>query len=125
MTGTISLLGNKKSIETSENRFSSRISGDLLWMNAQLDLSGVIDGESRPFVSIDNGRLLLEQVSPDGDLLGPLGATKVAIGDIHPASLPGAGNISGPGLMVSSYPVQRSQDFDTVTLRVFSEMDGM
>ncbi len=119
MTGTISLLGNKKSIETSENRFSSRISGDLLWMNAQLDLSGVIDGESRPFVSIDNGRLLLEQVSPDGDLLGPLGATKVAIGDIHPASLPGAGNISGPGLMVSSYPVQRSQDFDTVTLRGF------
>lgn len=92
--------------------YYTAISGDLLWMNAYVDLSGNLDGSVLP----DNGRLLLERADYNGSLLGPVGARYLAFGDIQSARLPLVGNSYGPGFMISSYPLEQARLFDQVTL---------
>jgi len=97
--------------------YNSCITGDLLWMNAAVDISGQISGGSPSQGPIENGNIKLERSDPDGGLLGPLAATNFAVGDLSASSLPLIGAASsGPGLVVSSYPVQQNQLFDLVTL---------
>lgn len=93
--------------------FYARIAGDVLWMNGQMEFSG------QPFASVDHGRLFLERIIPSCNLLGPLGARKLAFGDIQPDPLPIIGGSNGPGFMISSYSSSQTSFFDTVSLSGF------
>jgi hypothetical protein len=82
--------------------------GDLARMTAKAYLSG---NEEDP---LDNARLTLERLDPGGKLLGPMQATKVAVGDVTPADLPVLGSSgTARGVSVSNADVNRSRDFDT------------
>ena len=97
----------------------TRITGDLLWMNTHADFSGQIANSSDPGLLIEDGRLRLERVDPDGNLLGPLGAKTIAFGDLSQYNnLPLIGTaVIGPGGLVSSYPVSSPSLFDLVSLK--------
>ncbi len=113
-----SLSGDTNDTRIGDTRFTSKISGDLLWMNATLDLSGYIASKQSLF-GIENGQLMMERVNPDGGLLGALDARRFALGDINPSALPLIGRSTGPGIMISNYPITQSQYFDMVTLKGF------
>jgi hypothetical protein len=106
-------------ISLGNNRYYTRITGDILWMSGRLDLSGAIAGSGGSIVGLDNANLILERVSPSGGILGPLDARKVAIGDIQPETIPLIGSSIGPGIMISSYPLNQSSFFDKLTLTGF------
>ncbi len=113
LSANTTLSGNpSKPIGFENTFFSTQISGDILWMNGHLDLSGSPSG-------LDNGNLILERADPQGGILGPLGARKIAIGDIHPDAIPFGSSISGPGIMISNYPFFHSSFFDDVSLKGF------
>ncbi len=112
------LSGDDHDTRVGDTRYTSRIYGDLLWMNGTLDLSGYIAGKQSVF-GIDNGHMLMERVYPDGGLLGVLDARRIALGDINPSALPLIGRTTGPGIMISNYPITQSQYFDMVTLKGF------
>src|SRR5690606_39713439 len=55
---------------------------------------------------------------PDGGLLGPLGATQIAVGDVETRSGALAGRSGvGRGAYIGNYPLDRSSSFSTTTLR--------
>lgn len=112
LSANTTLAGNASSSIGTENTFNTHISGDMLWMNGQLDLSASPGG-------IENGNLVLERADPQGGMLGPLGARKIALGDIHPDAIPFGSSISGPGIMISNYPFFHSSFFDDVNMKGF------
>ncbi len=113
-----SVIGNReRTIALGNSQYFSRISGDILWMNGQLDLSGDIAGTGQSMFGVDNGNLFLGRANPAGGLLGPMNAKRLAIGDIQPDPLPLIGGGSGAGVMISSYSSFRSAFFDDLTLR--------
>lgn len=63
-------------------------------------------------------RLQAYRSDPDGGLLGPLGATHVAAGDVASLSTPVAVQSSaGRGAMLTNRPLQRADSFDTTDFR--------
>lgn len=82
--------------------------GDLGHMGAKVFLGG---NEDDP---LNNARITLERVDRNAELLGPMRASKVAVGDVSPVSLPILGSSGNErGVAVSNGDILRSRDFDT------------
>ncbi len=114
------LTGDKShDITLSDSRYYTRASGDILWMNGLLDVSGQIAGKGKSMFGVDNGSLILQRADPNGGMLGPLHARTVAFGDFQPSPLPLIGGKVGSGVMISSYPLAQSSFFDKLTLSGF------
>ena len=92
-------------------QYSTFATGDLLYHEASAYVLGDQHG-------ITDSRFSLGRRDPAGDLLGPLRAREYAGGDVL---YPGLGLISlprsGPGFLVSSFPLQRQTQFDRHTFR--------
>lgn len=92
--------------------FTTYMAGDLLYHQANLFVSG---SDHDPF---DTVRFTLGRSHPEGRYLGPLNAREYAIGDVVSLGLdqlllPS----SGPGLLVSNYPLRQQSQFDRHTFR--------
>ena len=86
--------------------------GELLGMSFAGRLAG------RDSLSPDSLRMKLYRNDPDGRLLGPLGATQVALGDVEapPGNLTGQ-SAYGRGAYISNRPLQLPSRFGRTTLR--------
>lgn len=97
---------------------STYLTGDLLGMSAEchvIERDFRIDG--RP-------RLELYRTDPAGGLLGGLRAREVRLGDVFVPSAPlVASGASGPGLVVSSFPLFQQEQYDVQTFRGRLEPD--
>ncbi|WP_116091291.1 hypothetical protein [Sphingomonas crusticola] len=92
--------------------YDLRAAGDLLWSNYQLYVGSNQNGKPTSV------RATLERDDPDGHLLGPLHATRVAVGDIYtPALSIGPRSTFGRGFIISSDPVEQASVFDRIVLR--------
>lgn len=96
---------------TNSLQYSTYATGDLLFLEANVYLSGTEGG-------LTDGRLSLGRKDPEGMLLGFLGAREVTVGDVF---YPGLDLIaqphSGPGVLVSSFPLQLPSQFDRQSFR--------
>ena len=85
--------------------------GDLMKMGSKLFIAG----------DEDNGvalvRLEMGRKDPEGQLLGPMDATEFSFGDIYTQPLDDiALSRTGRGAQISSFPLDRSSDFDSISL---------
>ncbi|MWV26586.1 hypothetical protein [Aurantiacibacter rhizosphaerae] len=89
-----------------------RLAGDLAWMTAQVYLSASSrDGLVASLIEMGRRDV-------DGNLLGPLGATEFAFGDVATAPMPmGLRGTSGRGAYVTNQPFESFSVFDQVDLR--------
>jgi sporulation related protein len=96
---------------TQSFQYSTFATGDLLYHEA----SGYILGDQH---GVSDYRGTLGRHDPEGGLLGPLRAREYAVGDVL---YPGLSSISeprsGPGFLLSSFPLQRETQFDRNTFR--------
>ena len=93
-------------------RYDVRMGGDLAYMGLQAYVGS--DDEGRATTS----RILLERRSVEGDLLGPLHARDVGLGDVFTPSLAiGPRSFPGRGFAVSSTPLDQTVVFNHVDLR--------
>lgn len=89
-----------------------RMAGDIAFMTGQVFASG----SSRD--GLTAARIQLGRRDPDARLLGPLGATEFALGDVTTASLPlGLRGIGGRGGMISNTALETASVFDRIDLR--------
>ncbi len=96
---------------TNSLQYSTNVTGDLLFAEANAFLSGTEQG-------ISDTRLSLSRKDPDGQLLGFLDARDVTVGDVlHPGLDLVASARSGPGFLVSNYPLQAPTQFDRQSFR--------
>lgn len=108
----ISLQGSHESGKKRDNGFSGEYSvlarGDVGKMTADIFFAG--DDKD----SLKNSRITLERGDPDGNLLGPMKATHVAVGDVQVPSFPiissGQNEIGGT---IGNQALSRTRDFDT------------
>lgn len=85
--------------------------GDFMKMGSKL----FVGGNQEQGVSLV--RLEMGRKDPDGQLLGPLGATEYTFGDIvSPSADIVARPRLGRGAQISSFPLERARDFDSTTL---------
>ncbi|MBE9553007.1 MAG: carboxypeptidase regulatory-like domain-containing protein [Proteobacteria bacterium] len=85
--------------------------GDLMKMGSKLFVSGNQDR------GVSLVRLEMGRKDPEGQLLGPLGATEYSFGDIvTPAHDDIARSRLGRGAQISSFPLERASDFDSINL---------
>lgn len=85
--------------------------GDFMKMGSQLFVSG--DQER----GVSLVRLEMGRKDPDGQLLGPMGATEYTFGDIvSPSTDIVARPRLGRGAQISSFPLERARDFDSTNL---------
>ena len=99
--------------------YFSRLSGDILFMSGQLDISGQIAKPGKPMLGITNGHLILQRENPSGGMLGWLDVKTIQVGDIGNPSLPLIGSTVGPGILISTYPLTQASLFDKLTLSGF------
>lgn len=94
------------------SRYNTLITGDALFMNAKLFLSG---GDRDP---LSKARLELSRKDPERQLLGPLQVSEIALGDVAgpQIALTSRSNF-GRGFVVSSFPLNQRTEFDRITLR--------
>ena len=86
-------------------------SADLLKMHARVRASLASDGNATL-------RVALARTSPEPDMLGPLRATSLSLGDVAVPSQPLlADSSTGRGLVVSNRPAERADLFDRIELR--------
>lgn len=91
--------------------YATYVTGDLLFMEASAFLSGSDQG-------VSDSRLSLGRKDPDGRLLGFLAAREVTVGDVfHPGLELIASPRSGPGVLISSFPLDRQIQFDRQSFR--------
>ena len=94
-----------------QQKYSLVAEGDLAYMGAKVYLSGDEDDW------LDKTRIRLSRVDYDADLLGPLHANQIEVGDITPAYLSVLGNVSEEnGVRIANEDLKRSRDFDTTRL---------
>ena len=87
-----------------------RAYGDILMMNGELFVTGKHD-------KVTNARIYLGRSDPDGGLLGPLNATRYALGDVSATAVPLVSHsMAGRGLRVSSRPKSYVAEFDRITI---------
>ena len=90
---------------------STYLTGELLFVDASAFVTGSEDG-------IIDSRFSLGRKDPYGKLLGPLRAREVTVGDVfHPGLDLVAQPHSGPGLLVSNFPLQHPTQFDRQSFR--------
>ena len=94
------------------SNYEALAGGEMLGMS----FSGRLAGRNSP--SPDSLRLKLYRNDPEAGLLGPLGATQVALGDVEapPGNLTGH-SAYGRGAFVSNRPLQLASRFGLTTLR--------
>lgn len=104
--------GKNSSVGRLETRYDVRAAGDLMYAGLEAYLGS--DEHGRPA----DARITLERRSIGGRLLGPLGATRLGVGDVFnvPLSL-GPRSISGRGFSVSTAPLEQASIFDMIDLR--------
>ncbi|MBW3563648.1 MAG: SPOR domain-containing protein [Acidobacteria bacterium] len=97
----------------SQANYSTYATGDLLFMESEIYLSGTDDD------FFDTSRLTLRRRDPYGELGGRLGATEVALGHvIHPSSsLLTNSSAPEPGLLLTNMPLHRPDEFDRHSFR--------
>lgn len=92
-------------------QYSTFATGDFLYHEA----SGYVLGDQH---GVTDYRFALARRDPAGGLLGPLRAREYAVGDVL---YPGLGSISlphsGPGFLLSNFPLERQSQFDRHTFR--------
>lgn len=85
--------------------------GDLLWMESDWQVAGTAND------ALSLARIRLSRRDPQGNLLGPLGAREVVVGDFATASIPlVARGQQSRGVAVSSYPLTSPTEFDKTRL---------
>lgn len=93
-------------------RYDVRIGADALYTGFQ----GYLGSDDKGRLS--TSRLLFERRDLEGDLLGPVGATRLSFGDVYAPSLAiGARSVGGRGVAVSTAPLEQTSVFDRVDLR--------
>jgi hypothetical protein len=93
-------------------RYDLRLGGDLLYSGLQAYLGS--DETGRP----TSARVLLSRRSLKGDLLGPLHAHDVSVGDVFTPGLAiGPRSINGRGISVSTVPLDQAYVFNRIDLR--------
>lgn len=94
-----------------QNTYSFQGTSDLLYMDADYLLSGTTRQ------GLDQARLRLSRTDPDGQLLGPLGATNIEIGDVTSYTIPlTARAVQGRGAKVTNIPDSRPTEFDSTRI---------
>lgn len=97
---------------TFRRRYDVRAGADALYTGFQGSFGS--DERGRPATA----RLLFERRDLEGDLLGPVGATRLSFGDVYTPSLAvGARSIGGRGISISTAPIEQTSVFDRVDLR--------
>jgi len=93
-------------------RFEGRLAADLL----QSTFTGFVGTDDTGKPAAANFRL--ERRDPAGEMLGPLGASYLAAGDVYtPALSLGPRSFGGAGVVVSNATLETADVFDRVTLR--------
>jgi len=96
----------------SETRYTTLATGDFAYMGTSLHLQG--NDRDR----LSDVRLSMSRVDPGANLLGPLRARQVGLVDIFN---PGLDLISrpssGPGILVTNFPLNRPSQFDRHSIR--------
>lgn len=114
---TLSMQSNRDSTgKISTNAvFSTFLTGDLLGMEASMFINGDLSNSS----SKPEARLTLSRNDPDANLLGPLNARSVTLGNIALPALLNVvgGGAGGTGLVVSNRPLNQTSSFGLHTLR--------
>lgn len=93
---------------TLDSQYSVIAEGDLGFMGAEAYFAGDSDDWG------DSARLTLNRIDLNSELLGPLHASQIYVGDITPTSIPilgGGGNELG--VSISNSDINRTSDFDT------------
>lgn len=93
-------------------RYKLVAAGDLLGHNAEI----AVAGDDRR--SVSDTFVALGRTDPGGGLLGPLGARRYRLGDLGIPRDPLVGeNTLGEGVTVSSFPLDRPQEYDNIDFR--------
>lgn len=110
---SIEVSGRRRPEEThGRGRLTTTVAGIVGGLDAEM--TAVTDSDQR----IPNFRVRVGRRSLDGGLLGPLDASEYALGDVTTPDLPlVAENTVGRGVEVSSYPLDRLEQTNRVTLR--------
>lgn len=96
---------------TSALQYSTNLSGDLLYMEANAFVSGTDRG-------VADSRFSLARKDPEGRLLGRLQVRELTLGDVfYPGLDLVATPRSGPGILVSSFPLSSPSQFDRESFR--------
>lgn len=98
----------EKPVKKNEGQFYLLGRGDLAFMNAELYVTGDEDDH------LNNIRLTLMREDPFGQLLGPLQATSVSLGDVRTPSFPivGGGKFE-TGVTAGNLPLNATAEYDT------------
>jgi hypothetical protein len=105
-------LGARSQDPTAPFRYDLRLAGDFLYADLQAYLAS--DDAGRPAT----GRFLLQRRSVEGDLLGPLHAHDLEVGDTFSPALPvGPRSVGGRGIMFSTTPLEQASVFNRIDLR--------
>ncbi len=96
----------------SRYRYDVRLAGDLLFSGMQFFAA------SNDKAKLDNIRLLFERKDPDGKMAGPLGMTKISVGDTFTPGLSfGAQSASGRGFAFGNEPLEQASVFNRTDFR--------
>lgn len=97
--------------ELRNDRYKLVAAGDLFWMNAQVAATST-NGETQDVFAT------LARRDPYADMLGPLHATELALGDIGMSRDPLIGNnVLGRGIRLSNRPLGLPDAFDRINLQ--------
>ena len=95
-----------------QTQYDVRVGADLLDAGLQAEFGSDQTGR------LTTGRVLLEKRSLDGDLLGPLHARQVDLGDVYtPALAIGPRSLGGRGMALSTVPLDQTNVFNRIDLR--------
>jgi hypothetical protein len=93
-------------------RYDLRFAGDLFWSNLQGYVGSDEEGRAT------NARVMLQRRSLEGDMLGPLRAREVSVGDVYSPGLSmGVRSVAGAGFTFSTAPLEQTSVFNRIDLR--------
>jgi len=93
-------------------RYDVRFAGDLFWSNLQGYVGSDEEGRAT------NARVMLQRRSLEGDMLGPLHARELSVGDVYsPALSMGVRSVAGAGFTFSTAPLEQTSVFNRIDLR--------
>lgn len=105
-------VGGDSQSKSPYGRYDVRLGNALFGAGLQAFIAS--DNNAKPSVA----RLLFAQSDRDGSLLGPLGATRFAVGDTFVPALPiGPRSEAASGFMISTRPLEQASVFEKIDLR--------